>query len=111
MAYQTRKPPIRIVVDVDDFNNILELVSIVAVKGDERKSKIAEKMKSKLLRYSVPHTDENGETTIDIRFFNNEAEELIYFLTAILDYKPETNYYEVLIKVREKYKKFQEDNE
>ena len=105
MAYQTRKPPIRIVVDIESFNNIVELVSIIAVEGDERNSKLAEKMKDKLLRYSVPHTDENGETTIDIRFFNNEAELFIYFLTATLDYKPETNYYEVLTKVRESYKK------
>ena len=34
MAYQTRKPPIRIVVDIESFNNIVELVSIIAVDGD-----------------------------------------------------------------------------
>lgn len=101
MAYQTRKPPIRTLVDIDNFNNIVELVSIIAETGDERFSKLAERMKDKLLRYSVPHTDENGETSIDIRFFTNEAEQMIYFLLSRLDTKAETNYYEVLLKVRE----------
>ena len=66
MAFQTKKPPIRIMVDIDTFNNLVELVSIVVQEGDERNSKYAEKMKDKLLKYSIPRVDENGETNIAI---------------------------------------------
>ncbi len=111
MAFQTKKPPIRIMVDIDTFNNLVELVSIVVQEGDERNSKYAEKMKEKLLKYSIPRVDENGETNIDIRFYNNEAQDLIYFLMATLDLKPETDYYEVLKKVRESFKQNTEENE
>ena len=98
MAFQTKKPPIRIMVDIDTFNNLVELVSIVVQEGDERNSKYAEKMKDKLLKYSIPRVDENGETNIDI-------------LMATLDLKPETDYYEVLKKVRESFKQNTEENE
>lgn len=111
MAFQTRKPPVRIMVDIERFNSLVELVSIVAERGEERKSQYAQKMKDKLLRYSIPRTDENGETTIDIRFFNNEAQDLISFLVATLDIRTETNYYEVLTKVRESYKNEKTINE
>lgn len=101
MAYQTRRPPVRTVVSIEKFNSLVELVSNLTEQGDDRYSKLAERMKEKLLRYSVPRTNEDGETSIDIRFFTNEAEELIHFLLAGLDIKTDTNYYEVLLKVRE----------
>lgn len=108
MAYQTRKPPIRIVVNISQFNKLVELVSRYSKVDDERTSKYAEKMKEKLLRYSVPHTEEDGTETIDIRFFNNEAQDVIYYLMNSLNIEVETNYYEVLLKVREQNKKTEE---
>ena len=108
MAYQTRKPPIRIVVNIEQFNKLVELVNRYSKVDDERTSKYAEKMKEKLLRYSVPHTEEDGTETIDIRFFNNEAQDVIYYLMNSLEINVETNYYEVLLKVRKQNKKTEE---
>lgn len=108
MAFQTRKPPVRIVVNIEQYNKLVELVNRNSQVNDERTSTYATKMKEKLLRYSVPHTNEDGSISIDIRFFNNEAQDIIYYLIGMLDIESTTNYYEVLLKVREQNKRIEE---
>ena len=64
------------------------------------------KMKDKLLRYSVPIAEEDGTTIVDIRFYNNEIVDLFMILFYEIGNIPiNTNYYEVLLSVREKIKK------
>ena len=64
------------------------------------------KMKDKLLRYSVPITEEDGTTIVDMRFYNNEIVDLFMILFYEIGNIPiNTNYYEVLLSVREKIKK------
>ena len=56
-------------------------------------------MKDKLLRYSIPRTEEEQETKVDIRFYPNEASEIIYMLIYnVEDLEISTNYFEVLQK-------------
>ena len=63
-------------------------------------------MKDKLLRYSVPIAEEDGTTIVDMRFYNNEIADLFMILFYEMDNIPiNTNYYEVLLSVREKIKK------
>ena len=61
-----------------------------------------ERKKGKLLRYSIPRTEEEQDTKVDIRFYPNEASEIIYMLIYnVDDLDISTNYFEVLQKVRE----------
>lgn len=107
MAYQKRIPPIKIIVDTESYNELVELVNgFVENSMYENIKEKARKMKDKLLRYSVPHTNEDEEIEIDIRFYPNEAEDLINMLLAeTKEIEITTNYYEVLLKVREGIKK------
>lgn len=101
MSYERRKPPIKLMVDIDTFNSMNEFLTIIVNKGDEAYTEKASRMKDKLLRYSVPRTDENGETTIDIRFFINEASDLLtMFVNNLNKEQTENNYYETLIDNR-----------
>ena len=106
MAYKTKKPPIRITVDIDTFNNLSELLTRVSNIGGEDISIQAKKIRDKLLQYSVPNTDENGETNIDIRFFNSEITQLTYVLLSNLSNycECEINYYDILLNYRKKLK-------
>ena len=88
MAYSKRIPPIKIKLNVDEYNKLLEI------------------LEDKLLRYSVPITEEDGTTIVDMRFYNNEIVDLFMILFYEIGNIPiNTNYYEVLLSVREKIKK------
>ena len=50
----------------------------------------------------VSFETEDKETLIDVRFYNNEAEDLIEILFSSIDeFEVSANYFEVLLKVRE----------
>ena len=70
-------------------------------------------MKDKLLRYSVPITEEDGTEMVDMRFYNNEITDLFYVLFYGIEnmISIETNYYDVLVRVREKIKENKTTNE
>jgi hypothetical protein len=105
MAYAKRTPPIKMKVDIDSFNLLVELVNRYTEVDDERISVKSTKMKDKLLRYSVPIEDDEKGTIIDIRLFNNEAEDLIYMLfNNVPNIEIKANYFDVLLKVREEIK-------
>ena len=95
MAYSKRIPPIKIKLNVDEYNKLLEILENMIDSDNENYSNKSSKMKDKLLRYSVPITEEDGTTIVDMRFYNNE----------IGNIPINTNYYEVLLSVREKIKK------
>ena len=101
MAYKKRIPPISVELTITKFNSLIEYLSNIV---DEDKKVVADKLKEKLLRYSIPNITES-ETFIVIRFFSNEAVKLISLLSDKLDYEiQEINYYEILLKNRRKNK-------
>jgi len=106
MAFQKRIPPIKIKLNVDEFNKLIEILSNMTNEEDENISNKSSKLKDKLLRYTVPITKDDGNTVLDIRFYNNEITDLFYILFyRIKDMiSVETDYFDVLIKVREKIK-------
>ena len=60
----------------------------------------------KLLTYSVPKVNDKGEEYVDIRFFPNEASDMIWQL--MIRNEPANNeedYYSILINNREQRKK------
>lgn len=101
MSYSKRKPPVELFVSIEVFNKLNEFLTTIVNNSNEN-SDIADKLKNKLLRYSIPILDEDKEKVI-IRLFNKEAENLLTMLiyNSIKDYKVETNYYDVLLKIRE----------
>ena len=97
---------IKIKLNVDEYNKLLEILENMIDSDNENYSNKSSKMKDKLLRYSVPITEEDGTTIVDMRFYNNEIVDLFMILFYEIGNIPiNTNYYEVLLSVREKIKK------
>lgn len=93
MPFKKRIPPIKVEIKIDEFNKLTELIN----SASESISKDLEKLKDKLLKYSIP-TD-NG--SVIIRLFPYEAEAMIGILFSFsneIDIKD--NYYEILLKSR-----------
>ena len=58
--------------------------------------------KNKLLRYSVPRTNDEGKEFVDVRFFPNEAGDMIWQLLAWgNDINIEEDYFSILKQNRE----------
>ncbi|MBP3920905.1 MAG: hypothetical protein IKR57_00475 [Bacilli bacterium] len=113
MAYSKRIPPIKIFLNVEEFNKLVDVLNTMSTCNEEKLEKKSIKLKDKLLRYSVPITNENEEQMVDIRFYNNEITDLFYILFFGIEnmIDVETNYFEVLLKVREKIKEEKMENE
>lgn len=113
MAYSKRIPPIKIKLNVDEFNKLVEVLNNMIDYENERIAQKSSKMKDKLLRYSVPITEEEGTEMVDMRFYNNEITDLFYVLFYGIEnmISIETNYYDVLVRVREKIKENKTTNE
>ena len=102
MPYQKRIPPVKVELSIEKFNLLVEMLTRYTQMSDERVAQLATKMKDKLLRYSIPRTEEGQDTKVDIRFYPNEASEIIYMLIYnVDDLDISANYFEVLQKVRE----------
>lgn len=104
MAHQTRMPSVKLTLDKALFNQLLGILdyNIKLEVETENFSAIASKMKDKLLNYSVPRTNEEDVEFVDVRFFPNEASDMIWQLLLRAD-KNETvdDYFSILIKNRE----------
>lgn len=113
MAYSKRIPPIKIKLKVDEFNKLVEVLNNMIDYENERIAQKSSKMKDKLLRYSVPITEEDGTEMVDMRFYNNEITDLFYILFYGIEdmISIETNYFDVLVRVREKIKEEKINNE
>ncbi len=113
MVYSKRIPPIKLKLSIDNFNKLVDMLNNMTEYTDENIANKSSKLKDKLLRYSVPLTSDDGENIIDIRCYQNEIVDLFYILFyGIGDgMTVETNYYEVLVKVRENIKQERMTNE
>lgn len=113
MAYLKRIPPIKIKLNINEFNKLNEILENIINSDNELYSKKSSKLKEKLLRYSVPIKNENEEIKVDIRLYNNEIVDLFYILFYGIEdmISVETNYFDVLLQVREKIKEEKIANE
>lgn len=103
MTYQRRIPPIRLLIGKDKFNEMIEILSSKNDLLDEEFQNKSIKLKEKLLKYSIPREDENKKINVDIRFYPNEAEDLLFLmLNQFKDINISQDYYEQLIQSREK---------
>lgn len=105
MAYQSKTPPIKLKVTTDTYNSLIEFISKVENTSTEEGREKATKLKEKLLRYCVPVIGDNEEQLVEMRFYPNEAGNMIDILLYAVDGVITTNnYYEVLLGLRAKIK-------
>lgn len=104
MPYSTRKPSVQLTIDTDFFNKLVSILNFNNATNidDENFSAVAEKLKNKLLRYSVPRVNDEGKKFVDVRFFPNEAGDMIWQLLAWgNDINIEEDYFSILKQNRE----------
>ena len=104
MTHQTRKPSVQLTIDTDFFNKLVSILNLNNATNieDENFSSVAEKLKNKLLRYSVPRVNDEGKEFVDVRFFPNEAGDMIWQLLAWgNDIEIQEDYFSILKQNRE----------
>ena len=62
MPYQKRIPPVKVELSIEKFNLLVEMLTRYTQMSNERVAQLATKMKDKLLRYSIPRSEEAQET-------------------------------------------------
>ncbi len=82
MPHQTRMPSVKVTLDKELFNQLIGILdyNIKLNVESENFSIIAGKLKDKLLKYCVPRTNEDDIEFVDVRFFPNEAGDMIWQL-------------------------------
>ena len=105
MAYSTKIPSLKVKASIDSFNKLLEVLTIQSENKDENISKKANKLKEKLLKFSIPR-EENEETFVDIRFYQNEVMDMFHILFDVIKEEAgyETDYYKILLENRNQFK-------
>lgn len=103
MSYQSKRPPIKVIISIEEFNKLVEFFSIGEKKYNSENNKFT-RIKNKLLKYSVPYITDDDIELVEIRFFIDEVIDFIYCVIDMNDIEYETQYYSVLLKVREKLK-------
>ncbi len=103
MAYSKRIPPIKLVLTIKEYNN---LIGVLTKNIEESQNNIindlANLTKEKLLKYSIPRKIDDDNIEIEIRLYINEAADIISLLLAYVDNKfKEIDYYQLLLKVQE----------
>lgn len=107
MAWQEREPSVKMKLSKDIFNNLVDILnsnSQLEINESDFTEK-AKRLKEKLLTYSIPKVEENGEY-IDVRFFPQESSDMIWQL--LINNKPSNeicDYYSILLKNREERKR------
>lgn len=105
MAYSSKIPSLKVKTSIDSFNKLVEVLSVQSNGIDEDIVKKSIKLKNKLLKYSIPK-NEKEEEFVDIRFYQNEVLDLFHILFDAMkdDIEYETNYYNLLLESRDKFK-------
>lgn len=105
MAYQSRTPSVKLTLGNELFNQLLSILNANSNIGleEENFSQVAEKLKNKLLTYSVPRTNDEGIQFVDVRFFPNEASDMIWQLLLLVgkDIDIDNDYYSTLTQNHE----------
>lgn len=107
MPHQTRTPSTQLSLCKDLFNQLVGILdfNIKMNIEDEKFSTTAEKLKNKLLTYSVLRVNNDDIEFVDVRFFPNEASDMIWQLLLRAEKNDNVeDYYSKLIENREQTK-------
>lgn len=113
MSFQSKTPPIKLTLDEDFYNLMIETLIKNEKIDVNSTNKFAKKLKDKLLRYGFPYKTEDGKNAVKVGFYNGEASEMIsqllIFIVMNCNIELLTDYYSVLVKVREANKEQKEN--
>lgn len=103
MAYSKRIPPIKLILTIKEYNNLIGILTENINNNEDKDIKeLADLTKEKLLKYSIPRKKDENTIEIDVRLYINEAADIISQLLHNISKKiTEVNYYQVLLKVRD----------
>lgn len=103
MAFQNKRPPIKIKLSVKKFNLLVSILKYNEQKNI-RNDNNSKKLREKLLHYSIPFKDENNKELIEVGLFISEVSSIINeLLNYNIDDVIDVNYFDVLIEQRKKF--------
>lgn len=92
MSYPDRKPEIDLNLSKDDFNNLIEILSIGSTSNDEWLQKASIRLKDKIMEHT--YVEDNRAS---IKFFPKEASDILYILFIFTkDYTPSENHFLIM---------------
>lgn len=104
MAFQTKRPPIKIKLSVKKFNLLVGILKYNEQKNTNDDNNISKKLREKLLQYSIPFKDENNKELIEVGLFISEVASIINELLIYnIDDAIDVNYFDVLVEQRKKF--------
>ncbi len=112
MTFVNKRPPVTLKLSVKEYNLLITILKSNELINNEVVVESAKKLEDKLLKYSVPHIDNNtNEEYINIGFYSKEATDmmtqfLIFNNKEIID----LDYYKVLLELRNNYLKSKKGN-
>ena len=99
MSFETRSPSVKLTVEKEAFNKLITILDYNFNLGIDfaNFSSIANKLKEKILTYSVPRLDTQGNEYADVRFYPIEASNMIsQLLVSKDDIEINQDYYQEL---------------
>lgn len=101
MVYSQKRPPIKLTLNTHEFNLLVAILKYNEQKNHEDTST---NLIDKLLKYSIPYKDDNGNDLVDVRYFVSEISKVIKeLLNYNIDESIDINYFDKLIEQRKKY--------
>ena len=102
MAYSKRIAPIKMVLTKREYNILVGILTDNISEESVEVSKIAQMTKDKMLKYGIPK-EESNDIEIEVKLYVNETIDIIsQLLIYITKRSKEIDYYQVLLKVKEK---------
>lgn len=101
MSFETRSPSVKLTMEKELFNRLVAVLDFNYNLGVDYAnfSSTANKLKEKILNYSVARVDSEGNEFADVRFYPIEASNMIsQLLVSKDDIKVTQNYYQELEK-------------
>ena len=104
MAFQNKRPPFRFSLSIKEFNLLIYILKYNEQKYSGLESNNSKKFWERLLQYSIPYKDKDGNELIEVGCYNNQ---LFYLLKDLLNYNIDEevniNYYDTLLEHRKNF--------
>lgn len=106
MSFEDKQPSVRVMMDTEEFNKLISLISDVSEINIEDIKKKADDIKDKALKFTQP----KDNNKVLARFYPSQVEILLLILLSkSKEIEIAENYYRKLIENRENYKKQKEN--
>lgn len=105
MGFVNKRPPVSLKLQVKEYNLLLTILERNQLLDNELIVEDAKKLYEKLLKYSIPITDDDSKTEyVHVGFYAEEAKNMVtQFLVFYDDEVVDRDYYTLLLEIRHKY--------